>query len=80
MVATTEEPPTNVGAGLEDKCSTGLHDCSSNGTCIPLDSSYGCECNLGFEGDGRTCAGMLKMFVHQKKLFIKCEILKAFAL
>lgn len=53
------EGPTDVGAKLEDKCSTRSHDCSSNGTCIPLEGSYDCECNLGFEGDGRICAGML---------------------
>ena len=60
IVTTTEEPPTNVGARVEDKCSTGLHDCSPNGTCIPLDGSYDCVCNLGYEGDGRVCAGVSK--------------------
>ena len=55
------EAPTDVGAKLEDKCSSGLHDCSTNGTCIPLEGSFDCECNAGFEGDGRICAGM---FVH----------------
>lgn len=49
--------PTDVGAKLEDKCSTGLHDCSTNGTCVAREGSFDCECNLGFEGDGRICAG-----------------------
>ena len=57
------EVPTDVGAKLEDKCSTGSHDCSSNGTCIPREGSYDCECNLGYEGDGRICAGMFIRFV-----------------
>ena len=55
------EAPTDVGAKLEDKCSSGLHDCSTNGTCIPLEGSFECNCNAGFEGDGWICAGM---FVH----------------
>jgi len=50
------ERPSEVGAQEGDKCRTGTHDCSSNGKCIPLDESYDCECNQGFEGDGRICA------------------------
>lgn len=68
------EAPTDVGAKLEDKCSSGLHDCSTNGTCIPLEGSFDCECNAGFEGDGRICAGM---FVHVLYSFIEssCRLL-----
>lgn len=57
------ERPSEVGAQEGDKCRTGTHDCSSNGRCIPLDESYDCECNRGFEGDGRICAGMLTCFL-----------------
>ena len=57
------ERPSEVGAQEGDKCRTGTHDCSSNGRCIPLDESYDCECNQGFEGDGRICAGMLICFL-----------------
>lgn len=57
------EGPSEVGAQEGDKCRSGTHDCSSNGRCIPLEESYDCECNLGFEGDGRICAGMLICFV-----------------
>ena len=59
---TLTERPSEVGAQEGDKCRTGTHDCSSNGICIPLDESYDCECNQGFEGDGRICAGMLICF------------------
>lgn len=60
---TLTERPSEVGAQEGDKCRTGTHDCSSNGICIPLDESYDCECNQGFEGDGRICAGMLICFL-----------------
>lgn len=40
-----------------DKCSNGSHDCSPNGKCIPMDGSYDCACNQGFEGNGRLCTG-----------------------
>lgn len=60
---TLTERPSEVGAQEGDKCRTGTHDCSSNGICIPLDESYDCECNQGFEGDGRVCAGMLICFL-----------------
>ena len=62
------EVPTDVGAKVGDKCSTGMHDCSSNGTCISLEGTYDCECNLGYEGDGRICAGMFK--------FVLCFMIK----
>lgn len=50
--------PSEVGAQEVDKCSTGSHDCSSNGRCISLEGSNVCVCNLGFDGDGRLCDGM----------------------
>ena len=49
---------SDVAAQVTEQCSAGSHDCSSNGTCIPLEGSYDCACNLGFEGDGRICDGM----------------------
>ena len=52
------EPSTEIGAKFLDICSKGMHDCSTNGTCISLEGSFDCECNLGYEGDGRICAGM----------------------
>lgn len=53
------EVPSKVGVQEGDRCVTGSHDCSSNGTFVPLESSYVfvCVCNQGFEGDGRTCVG-----------------------
>lgn len=53
----TEGGTTDVEAQLQNRCSSGKHDCSPNGTCIPLKESYKCECNLGFEGDGKKCTG-----------------------
>lgn len=53
----TEGGKIDVGGQLKNRCASDMHDCSTNGTCIPLEGSYACECKLGFEGDGRTCAG-----------------------
>ncbi|XP_020620938.1 uromodulin-like [Orbicella faveolata] len=57
------EGPSDVAAQVIDQCFTGSHDCSSNATCVPLKGSYDCICNLGFEGDGRVCVGMLFRFL-----------------
>lgn len=67
------ERPSEVGAQEGDKCGTGTHDCSSNGICIPLDESYDCECNQGFEGDGRVCAGMLICFFFFNFFVFTCK-------
>ncbi|GFW79513.1 multiple epidermal growth factor-like domains protein 8 [Trichonephila clavipes] len=37
------------------ECLYNLHDCHENATCHNTPSSYTCECNIGFEGDGKTC-------------------------
>lgn len=70
---TLTERPSEVGAQEGDKCRTGTHDCSSNGICIPLDESYDCECNQGFEGDGRICAGMLICFLFFNFFVFTCK-------
>ncbi|XP_033105338.1 nidogen-1-like isoform X2 [Anneissia japonica] len=31
------------------------NDCSGDATCVPQGTSFFCECNEGFEGDGRNC-------------------------
>ncbi|XP_042899680.1 multiple epidermal growth factor-like domains protein 8 [Parasteatoda tepidariorum] len=38
-----------------EECLWDLHDCDENATCHNTPESYTCECNVGFEGDGRTC-------------------------
>ncbi|GIY78358.1 hypothetical protein CDAR_179641 [Caerostris darwini] len=38
-----------------EECLWNLHDCHENATCHNTPSSFTCECNIGFEGDGKTC-------------------------
>ncbi len=61
------EGPSDIAAQVTEQCSAGSHNCSSNGTCIPMEGSYDCACNRGFEGDGRICDGM-PYFLFFKKL------------
>ncbi|XP_015913510.1 protein kinase C-binding protein NELL2 isoform X1 [Parasteatoda tepidariorum] len=37
-----------------DYCGKG-HDCHRNASCMNLNTHYKCQCNRGFEGDGRHC-------------------------
>ena len=41
-----------------DACAYGLYDCHPNATCAPETNGwYYCQCNPGFNGDGRQCNG-----------------------
>ncbi len=40
-----------------DECATDMDNCSANALCINLVGSFGCECNIGFSGDGVNCTG-----------------------
>ncbi|XP_078000540.1 protein kinase C-binding protein NELL1-like [Glandiceps talaboti] len=37
-----------------DYCTDG-HDCHPNATCVSLETSHTCQCNAGFQGDGKEC-------------------------
>ena len=42
-----------------DECAQDQDDCHSNGVCMNTIGSYTCQCNAGFQGDGRSCTGWL---------------------
>lgn len=46
-----------------DECTSQTHDCSPNGECTNLDGSFSCECQPGFTGDGKTCAGSSRVYI-----------------
>ena len=39
-----------------DECLTDSHVCHMNASCINIDGSYECNCNLGFSGTGYKCS------------------------
>ena len=41
-----------------DECTLGTHNCHGNATCSNTDGSFTCACNVGYTGNGVTCAGM----------------------
>ena len=42
-----------------DECDTNQHNCTENAVCINTPGSYTCECEEGFEWDGKKCLGKL---------------------
>ncbi len=48
-------PDTNGNCSDIDECYQQLHDCDANARCFNEPASYRCECNTGFDGDGKTC-------------------------
>ena len=38
-----------------DECENDV--CDSNALCTNTEGSYGCECRVGYTGDGKTCTG-----------------------
>ncbi|XP_065072025.1 uncharacterized protein LOC135696532 [Rhopilema esculentum] len=38
-----------------DECTTGVHNCNSNASCINAYGSFSCQCNPGFVGNGTMC-------------------------
>lgn len=45
-----------MGLGV-DYCILG-HMCHMNATCLNLQTTYACQCNAGYFGDGHFCHGM----------------------
>lgn len=45
----------NTICGDTNECAIGIADCDYNAKCINHVGSYSCQCNPGFEGDGRVC-------------------------
>ena len=56
--------PTDV-----DECEQNQHNCHTNAACMNTVGSYTCQCNTGFQGDGRNCTGSLcPMSSHEQGL------------
>ncbi|PFX15514.1 Protein HEG-like 1 [Stylophora pistillata] len=58
-------PPGYTGDHCEkdvNECSTKTHNCDVNAECNNTEGSFNCSCKIGFNGDGKKCAG------HGKKL------------
>ncbi len=49
-----------------DECSLGTHFCDSNADCTNTVSSYSCQCQSGYAGNGKSCVGMyfILYFLH----------------
>ena len=39
----------------------GGHNCHANAACTNNNGGFTCACKSGFEGDGNSCSGMLKI-------------------
>ena len=40
-----------------NECDTGAHRCHAHAICTNTAGSHTCECQPGYEGDGRSCKG-----------------------
>lgn len=45
-----------------DYCAKG-HVCHANASCLNLQTTYACQCDQGFQGDGRLCTGMNPLYI-----------------
>lgn len=45
-----------------DEC-TGANPCDANAVCQNITESFVCSCNIGFAGDGLTCAGIVRKLI-----------------
>ncbi|XP_048459149.1 protein jagged-2-like [Rhincodon typus] len=49
----------NTSITERDSCQPGLNDCSGNGTCIRLNATYTCQCNVGFNDTSPSTPGRI---------------------
>ena len=47
-----------------NECEQGLHTCHPNAVCVNSVGSFTCQCSDGFQGNGRTCTGLLCASMH----------------
>ena len=40
-----------------NECETHQDDCGQHATCVNTEGSFDCECDDGYDGDGRSCEG-----------------------
>ena len=50
-----------------DECENDV--CDSNALCTNTEGSYGCACNVGYTGDGKTCTGKILLYGKHCSLF-----------
>ncbi|XP_028416921.1 fibrillin-2-like, partial [Dendronephthya gigantea] len=43
-----------------DECRKGTHQCNTKANCSNTPGSYNCQCQIGYEGNGKKCNGQLK--------------------
>ena len=53
-----------------DYCAKG-HKCHANASCLNLQTTYACHCNIGFQGDGHNCHGILILYNKLIYIFYK---------
>ena len=46
-----------------DECATQTDNCHVNAECTNTDGSFVCTCIVGYEGDGVTCTGIIRILV-----------------
>jgi len=49
---------------LPDYCTTGIDACDTSAFCTDTDGGFECTCDMGYSGDGFTCAGLLSINIH----------------
>ncbi len=47
-----------------NECALNLDNCHLNATCTNTQGSFSCACRPGFSGDGVSCTGTFKFYIH----------------
>lgn len=56
--------PLNLFVHIDNnECMLGTHDCDNVAACQNTVGSFNCQCPTGYFGDGKTCTGMLNIFI-----------------